>query len=558
MGAYLYFKTESNPNEVANYLLEENQLNKKLFEEWEEQNIYINCDEDIEWAKKERPDLVDMFQKEYGTGSIKTSGGISWKFNEAGYEYEDLAEMWIQIFEELNKRFKMKYYANSCAFTENECYFSLEQMKRITDNGKLLSGKTAKSDRARELYDKYYKLFSEPEKEIFDISKIEINDTVLLDDGKWYNVLEKYGDLKLNWLGSDSIYSFKKVKDIVDKIIEHKKYVPKIRYGGSVCDIESYILDDVGTLIYLETVGTENMVKSITSVLMQGRVKMNDHTIDASFGVFSINKAGNKRKIISLDDGLAHAIVYHSPSIVDTNFSVLIGRDKDELLNSFSAWLEKSQPLPYPKELTKDIYKKLQDREKLEEFRSLNIEAVKVDLSVLEDEYNDLMEVILEVCKENGLVPENAKPLKQQFPLPKSNYLREEQVQKIYDTLNKMPKTYELENVDIKPIGLKLFSPNMTLYIIEADKGCEDDEFENMHTQCYGYIKNESDPQMSEWGYINIPYYLEMDIPIRVNGTSGRIGNMNLGFEQDLHFEDMYIDLKGKVGKKEDFDILVA
>ncbi len=553
MGAYLYFKTESNPNEVAKWLLETNQLNKKLFEEWDEQNIYINCDEDIEWAKKERPDLVDMYLKQYATGNIKTSGGISFKFDEAGYSYEDLAEIWVQIFEELNKRFKMKYYAHSCSLNPDSNYFTLEQMKRITDNGKLLSGKTAKDNRARELYEKYYKLFSEPEKETFDMSNIKEKDKLLID-GYWSEVRKSQQE-RLYVLKKGS-YSRAYLENIVNDIEDHEKYVPKIRYGGSVCDIESYVLDHSSTLVYMEIVGTENMVKSITSVLMQGKVRMDSHTVDASFGFFNINKRGNKRKMTALNDGIAHSIIYHATSISGAHSNILIGRDENEIISSFATWLEKSQPLPYPKQYTTEIYRKLESRGKLEKLVSFNVEAYEVDLSILQDEYNDLIEVILEVCKENGLVPENPKPLeiKKQFPLPKSAYLREDQVQKIYDTLNKMPKTYELEDVDIKPIGLKLFSPNMTLFIVEADKGCEDDEFKNMHTECYGYIKNESDPQMSEWGYINIPHYLEMNIQIRVNGTNGRIGNMNVGFEQDLHFENMYIDSKGNVSSKSDLE----
>ncbi|WP_294963377.1 hypothetical protein [Sulfurimonas sp.] len=528
MGAYLYYTTNSNPEDVQNYLLEINQLNMKLIDELDEQGIFITCSKD------------DSFNK-YATGDIKTSyGSVSAKFEEAGYAESDLLEMWTMIFEQLNERFEMKYFANSCAFSEKEHYFSLEQMKRITNNGKLLSGKTSKSDRARELYGKYLKLFSEPEDEIFNIAIVKDKDTVLVD-GIWREV---------EFIGYCEKYRLKHFKDqvngyideLVDKIKGHRKYVPKIRYGGAVSDIEAYIVDN-GTLIYLETVGTENMVKSVTSVLMQGRVIMNDITVDASFGLFSINKAGNKRKMTSLDDGLAHAILYHSPSISDTDFSVLIGRDKNELLTSFSAWLEKSQPLPYPKELTEEIYAKLQNNEKLEELTSLNIEAIKVDLSVLEEECYDLQEIILEVCKEHNLIDANAKPLKEDAPLPKSPYLKPSQVQKIFSTLKSMPKTYALNGVEIKPIGLKLFSPNMTLYITEADIGDEGNEFNNMHTQCYGYIENESDPQMSEWGYIDVPYYLELGIKV------GKIGNVDMigGFEQDLHFDDMHITSSGTI-----------
>ena len=160
MGAYLFFKTESNANEVANYLLEENQLNKKLIE-LDEQNVYISCDEDIQWAKKERPDLIKMMKRKYSTGDIKTSSGIGEMFEQAGYTYEDLAKMWVTIFEELNKRFKMKYYAHSCSLDLNSSYFTLEQLKKITNNGKLLSGKSSKSEDVVKLYRTYYKIFSE-------------------------------------------------------------------------------------------------------------------------------------------------------------------------------------------------------------------------------------------------------------------------------------------------------------------------------------------------------------------------------------------------------------
>jgi hypothetical protein len=389
-----------------------------------------------------------------------------------------------------------------------------------------------------------------PEVEIFDISILKEKDSVLLDDDVWYRVEEQWKALKLQWI-TKAKYSQRKIEDIQNLIKGYRQYVPRIRYMGAVSDVEAYAMDE-GTLVYLETVGQESMVKSILSVLMQGRTKMNEHTVDSdALGYFSINKAGNKRKMTNLDNGLAHAILYHSPSISDTDFNILVGNNEEELLLSFEQWLEKSQPLPYPKNLTKEIYKNLQNREKLVELNAFNVKAIKVDLTIFEDDYHDLMEVIIDVCKKNGLISPDAKPLKApkpQFPLPKSSYLLPRQVQKIYDKLNSMPKTYELDGVDIKPIGLKLFSPNMTIYITEADRGSSEDEYENMHTQCYGYVRNESDLDMSEWGYINIPYYLEMKIPIR-----GNVGGLNAGFEQDLYFEDMYINSRGKVGKLETF-----
>lgn len=524
MGAYLFFKTTDDAEKINDFL-EKNENNKKLGDE----GIWLVDKKHIDWVKKERPDMLEWELKKLNTGDVKVSSidGRS-KLNE-----EEVLELQTKVFEALNENFEMKYYAGSCAFTTEEYYYSIEQMKRITRNGEILSGKSSKSERGREKYNLLYPLLSEPEKKVFDLSIVKEKDELKVN-GSWYEVKDTFKGLCI-----EKNYILIKL-DKIEEIQGYRKYVPKIRYGGASADVESYVLDNMGNLVYLEIIGQEDMVKSIASVLMQGRLKMNNHTIDATFGLFSINKAGNKRKVISLENGLAHAIVYHFPSIAGNDFNILLGDDEEGLINSFTSWLEKSQPLPYPKELTQKLYEKLQSNNKLTELRKLNIEAVEVELSLLQDESKDLQEYILEVCKENGLIDPNAKPLKEQFPLPKSPVLQENQVQKIWDTLNSMPKTYELEDMKIKPIGLKLFSPNMTLYITEADRGREDDEFENMHTQCFGYIKNESDPQMSEWGYIDVPEYI-------------KAGNRTYYFEQDLYFENMYIDSKGNVGELKEF-----
>ncbi len=164
MGAYIYFKTNSNANEVTKYLLEENELNKKLVD-LEEQSVYIVCDDDIEWAKNERPDLLSSIEQQYGTGSIKTSGGISLQSEKEGYTYKDLAKIWVSVFEELNKRFEMRYYARSCSLNPDGEYFDIEQLKKITDNGKLLSGKTSKDKHTKEQYKRLYDLLTDNIKE---------------------------------------------------------------------------------------------------------------------------------------------------------------------------------------------------------------------------------------------------------------------------------------------------------------------------------------------------------------------------------------------------------
>ncbi|MEA2100114.1 MAG: hypothetical protein U9P72_08290 [Campylobacterota bacterium] len=530
MGAYLYYKTtQKSQSDRVNDFLEANELNKIL----DTESIWLIDYKHLEWVKENNSDLLEWESEKLGKGDIKTSGIDS----RSKLSEEDVLEMQTKVFEALNENFEMKYFADSCAFTKEENYFSIEQMKRITNNGEFLSGKSAKSDRARSKYKLLLPLLEEPEEIIFDISNIKENDEVIINKIS-YTVHKSFsGSLyvkyRLNGLSSVTL------SEIAPLITEHRKFVHKMRYDGAVADIEACIIDE-GTLIYHESVGTENMVKAITSVIMQGRVTMNDHTIDASFGYFTVNKAGNKRKVIPLDNGLAHAITYHSPSITDAGFSVLIGRDKDELIEQFSSWLENTNFLPYPHNLVKEIYNEMKDRELLNDLESYGILAVKIDELVLDDEALLLQELIIDVCRDNGLISSSAKPIRPQAPLPQSKYLSQNQVQKIFDTLNKMPRTYELEDVEIKPIGLKLFSPNMTLYITEADIGDENDEFENMHKQCYGYVYNDSDPQCSEWGYIDVASYLEV---VYSNGG---------GFEMDLHFEDKYITSSGKILSKEE------
>lgn len=536
MGAYLYFRLEKTLEaEETIEFLNTNLNNKKLGDE----GIYIGGSDAVEWEKENQPDMIDYYTKHVGRGNIKVSG---LDCDDVGLSSEEILELQCKVFEELNAKYEMKYFANSCAFSEEEYYFSLEQMKRITRNGSLLSGKTAKDQKARKLYQKYFQLFSHEKKEIFNISLLKEKDKVLID-GKWRKIEMHIDGLRLSF-DHQSPVKFRRpfVDEALAPFIEgYEKYIPSIRYSGDLVDIEAYVLDD-GTLVYLETVGIEYAVKAISSVLMQGRIKMNNYTVESSFGSFKINKQGNKRKIIPLDYGLAHAITYHSPSIADTNFSVLIGRDDDELAQRFSAWLDNTNSLPYPKNLTNEIYEELKSREALEVLTSYGVVAIKIKNSLLEDDAIDLQEIILHVCKINGLIDKNAKPYKSKAPLPKSKYLKDNQVQKIMDTLDGMPKTYELEDLDIKPIGLKLFSPNLTLYITEADRGSEHDEYESMHTECFGYVKNESNPICSEWGYINVREYLE--ISYKPFG----------GFEQDLHFENMYIDSKGRVGTLEELE----
>ena len=136
MGAYIYYRTADvkDANKAWEVLqnIEENQL--FLDKGW---GVGITNDEDIEWAKKERPVMVEYFTKELGKGDYKVSG---WDTEEElGITFDEFLERLTIIFEKLNKVINMKYLYGNCAFSGS--YFSKSQIDRITNEGKLFSNR---------------------------------------------------------------------------------------------------------------------------------------------------------------------------------------------------------------------------------------------------------------------------------------------------------------------------------------------------------------------------------------------------------------------------------
>jgi hypothetical protein len=146
MGAYLYFKTNPDSAEKANAFLAEQPEFKKLEKIY--RNIWFTSTEDVEWARKNRPESVDYYYHELGKGAWKASGIDENEGEPVGLSYEDIFEHITMLFERLNNVVEMKYLVNSCALNPNEYYFSLDQMRRITDHGRLLSS-TPKESRQK-------------------------------------------------------------------------------------------------------------------------------------------------------------------------------------------------------------------------------------------------------------------------------------------------------------------------------------------------------------------------------------------------------------------------
>lgn len=321
------------------------------------------------------------------------------------------------------------------------------------------------------------------------------------------------------------------LKDIPsDEIVLKTKYQAKMTYAGAEATVLSCAMDD-NNIIYLELVGHEDMVKSITSVIMQGRIKMNDHYLTYSEGYFNVHRGGTRRMLRQLDSGYAHAICYHSPSIVDTNFSCLLGNTEEDLLNSFETWLVQTNPLPYPPELKSVLFEKLSSAGKIQELNCFgSIKGVKMDKHLGDNEYEAFQQIILEAVNDSGMVkkPMRLSERRKRAPYPKSRLLLPQQVKAIYDEIEKLPKTYELDDVWPKPCSVKLFGGSFTVYVVEQDAGSSDDEFYGMQTQAFGYFYNEA-YQEGEWGYLNVDELVSS------------------GLEMDLYFGKQYLDIDGNI-----------
>lgn len=110
----------------------------------------------------------------------------------------------------------------------------------------------------------------------------------------------------------------------------------------------------------------------------------------------------------------------------------------------------------------------------------------------------------------------------------KAPLLTQSQVSIIFSRLEEAPRFYETEEVEIKEVAVKLFHSSFTFYVVE---------FNSSNRLAFGYMKNEADGYLSEWGYSSIDELIK------------------LGFEMDLYFENRVIDFKGNVSEKEALDV---
>lgn len=142
MGAYLYYMLADKSRAAEfNDTMAETEIGKRLIKV----NSFcgVNDESTVEWAEKECPQLTSYYQKHLGMGDFKASGiSVEDVENSGCSTLEEFFELITEFFVLAQTKFKMWFAARSCAFNIQESYFSISQMKRITNNGKRLKHST--------------------------------------------------------------------------------------------------------------------------------------------------------------------------------------------------------------------------------------------------------------------------------------------------------------------------------------------------------------------------------------------------------------------------------
>lgn len=114
-------------------------------------------------------------------------------------------------------------------------------------------------------------------------------------------------------------------------------------------------------------------------------------------------------------------------------------------------------------------------------------------------------------------------------------------IDNIYGILQKMPHTYQTQNIDAdeKIVSLHYFYGGSDWYIVEKDKG--NGPSDQLQTQAFGYTIMNGDHEMAEWGYINI----------EALKTLSPGGNRYTGIELDFYFTPVKF---GQLKKKWEID----
>ncbi|WP_369177975.1 hypothetical protein [Candidatus Thiodubiliella endoseptemdiera] len=145
MGAYLRCKLVDPSQALAAddfvQTIKENQELMKLG-----RGVYFTCIKDIneveqsDKSEQHKKNIIAMLKDDIGRVNYKVSGFESEDID--GMSMHKFYHLLAGIFIQINKKFKMKYLHTSCALDMTFRFFCFDDMKAMTQSGKLLSGKS--------------------------------------------------------------------------------------------------------------------------------------------------------------------------------------------------------------------------------------------------------------------------------------------------------------------------------------------------------------------------------------------------------------------------------
>lgn len=151
MGAYLFFKlARKKQADEYNRFIAETEEGKRLIKA--ESLLTVSGNDDINWAKENNPHFIRYHKDNFGKGEFKASGiPDSEIFNSGCKSEQEYFELITNLFVKAQTKFKMWFAARSCAFNIEGTYFSIDQMKRMTQNGKRLKHSTTDPEKYEKL-----------------------------------------------------------------------------------------------------------------------------------------------------------------------------------------------------------------------------------------------------------------------------------------------------------------------------------------------------------------------------------------------------------------------
>jgi len=125
-----------------------------------------------------------------------------------------------------------------------------------------------------------------------------------------------------------------------------KIYMQNKDYRHFQATMRNYIVNVNGEMVYAEIVGQKEDVKGLLKEIK----KLSGISIFK--GKETIDRAAGAAYVINFEElpkGQHFGMIYDKNALRGEDSRIIIGRNDEDILQSFKKWLQESQPLPYPK-----------------------------------------------------------------------------------------------------------------------------------------------------------------------------------------------------------------